>query len=361
MLIDFKALFDAYIAENQKNWEHDRSTTAGASEVFNCMRQLVLEKRHEEFGATPDPDYEMDWGATHRGDLIENFFFVPALRFALPALLGLTIEYSGDAQKTLKLNRASATPDGLITGIPPGPVTIRCGDIVVDLPKVTTGCISIEFKSIDPRANLEEERAKHHGQVQMGMGILNETTEFKPQFSVILYANASFLSDLKPFVVEFDPGVYAAGKMRAEKVWTFEKITDAPPEGRMHKGCDYCRWRNACGAAILSQWAETKPTSTPEQLAACTPHIMAYMDAKKAAEAAELVFEQAKQALKDAMYAQKTRTLKADNFTVSWQTVRPTMKPSITAMREAGVDLSPYMRETAGYDKVVVLPKKVKA
>jgi hypothetical protein len=193
------------------------------------------------------------------------------------------------------------------------------------------------------------------------MGILNETTEFKPQFSVILYANASFLSDLKPFVVEFDPGVYAAGKMRAEKVWTFEKITDAPPEGRMHKGCDYCRWRNACGAAILSQWAETKPTSTPEQLAACTPHIMAYMDAKKAAEAAELVFEQAKQALKDAMYAQKTRTLKADNFTVSWQTVRPTMKPSITAMREAGVDLSPYMRETAGYDKVVVLPKKVKA
>lgn len=361
MIIDFKALFDRYIADNPKKWEHDRSTTAGASEVFNCMRQLVFEKRAAEWGITPDADYEMDWGPTHRGDLIENFFLVPGLRYALPAMLGLTIEYSGDDQKTIKLNRASATPDGLITGIPPGPVTIRCGDICIELENVTTGCISLEFKSIDPRATLDEEKAKHFGQVQMGMGLLNETTEYKPQYAVILYVNASFLSDMNPFVIEYEPAIYAAGKNRSEKVWAYAKPEDAPPEGRVQKGCDYCRWRQACGAAILSQWATTTKTSTPEQLSACSPSVMNYLDKKAAAEAAELAFEEAKQGLKDAMLGAKTNSLKAENFSVSWSVVKPTLKPSITAMREAGLDLSPYMRESAGYDKLTVTQKKVKA
>jgi len=361
-VIDFGYLFDTYIADHPKIFAHDRSTTIGASEAFNCMRQLVFEKRHKEFGCEPDEDYEMDWGATHRGDVVENFFLVPALTHSLPKIgMGLILAGSSDGeQQTFVANRNSATPDGLIVNVPNGPVQVKYRDHVIDIENVTTGCIYLEFKSIDPRAVLTEERAKHHGQVQIGLGILNETTEFKPQHAIILYVNASFYSEINPFVVEFEPGIYQSGKMRAGKVWTYASPKDAPPEGRLNKGCDYCRWRKACGAAILSQYAETRPDTSPEVLEACVPSVLSNLDAKDALDAAEVKFETAKQALKDAMAQQKTNRLKSEQFSVSWSTVKGTPRPSVKAMREAGLDLTPYMVASADYDKLVVTLKKQK-
>jgi hypothetical protein len=48
--LDFHKLFEDFNTANQKVWEHDRSTTVGASEVFTCLRKAWFEKRAKEFG-----------------------------------------------------------------------------------------------------------------------------------------------------------------------------------------------------------------------------------------------------------------------------------------------------------------------
>lgn len=355
-VLDFEKVFNDYMAQNVKFWSHDRSTTLGASEAFDCMRKLVYEKRGAEFGAEPDEDYVERWGAMERGNIIENNFVVPAMAF-LPD--GLSFHLGGTHQVTHVLSRNSATPDGLITGLPSGPVEIRYKKAAYLLPEVTTGCIGLEIKSIDPRAVLEEERVKHHYQAQVGLGMIRETTSWRPEYWVILYIDASWLDDITPFVVAYEPSVFETAKRRAEKIWEFEDPLQAVPEGKFDGGCKYCRWKRACGTAIAAQITSLNGSEELDPIAmaeadALARDVIALRD--KAKEATE-EHERVRQELREWLIANRHRRVSNENWSVSWSTNAGKPGLNTKAMEDDGIDLEKYKTRGAPFDVLRVIDR----
>jgi hypothetical protein len=358
-VIDIQAAFDRYIASQQKVWAHDRSQTLGASETFNCLRQLGFEKRAKEFGVEPDDGYDNPWGATHRGNLIENYFVAPALMQELPAI-GLELLFAGETQETLIKERNSSTPDGLIVDIPVGPVIIRVRNEEIVIPWVDAGCIGLEIKSIDPRSTLAEEKTKHHCQSQIGLGLINDLTDWKPKHWLILYFDASFLDKITPFLVNYDPSFYLIAQERAKKVYHATNILDLPPEGKFDGSCDRCRWTGACGAAILSAHARTHEKFTDEDVVSLDPVIRDYLAKKDAADVAAEEFEKAKQAVKDLLLSRNLRKCVSSEWSASWSIQKGRTTVDLNALRASGIDLSPYEKTGQGFDKLTVTPRKPK-
>jgi len=352
-VIDFKKVFDDYMKQNEKVWVHDRSTTIGASEAFNCMRQLVCEKRGKELGVEPDEDYEERWGAIERGNLIENYFVVPAMQFLPPPLRA---EFVGGDQYTHVLSRNSATPDGLITDVPTDrPIVVKYGEDEFLIPQTPTGCIGLEIKSIDPRAHLDEERTKHMYQSQIGMGIIREVTDWKPEYWIILYIDAAWLDNIRPFVVTYDPDIYTTAKKRANDVWRFTKIAEAVPEGKMDGGCKYCRWKRACGQSLVDEHKNFKKDEiNPILLKQLEPLVSAALKKKEAAEAAAQEHEAAKARVKDWLTEHKYSKAGTEAWTISWFTVEGRDALDKKAMIEDGIDPKKYMRKGAPYDTLKI-------
>jgi hypothetical protein len=251
-VIDIAAAFDAYVKTQEKVWKQSRDLTVGASEAFDCLRKIGLRKRGKEQGYAVDDGYVMPWGATHRGNLIENGLAAPAL-----AMIPKPIEVhhvTQSEQITFIHGKNSATPDGIMTSVPAGPVVFQYRDKKVSIDE-HSGCIGIEIKSIDPRTDIREEKAKHHVQTQVGMGVANAVTEFNPSHWIIIYINASFLDDITIFVIESDPKIYKAAQNRANLIYSCEDVLKLPPEGKFDGGCDYCEFTQVCGVAEYSKWA----------------------------------------------------------------------------------------------------------
>jgi hypothetical protein len=78
--LQFSKMFQAFSDANEKEWKYDRNASLGASEAFACLRKAFFKK----FGYEADDEYVADWGAAKRGDLIENYFAVPAVQAILP-------------------------------------------------------------------------------------------------------------------------------------------------------------------------------------------------------------------------------------------------------------------------------------
>lgn len=356
--LNIDKMFNDYMATNVKTWAHDRAKTIGASEIFSCIRQLFFAKRGKEFGYEPDEDYEESWGATERGNIIENHFVVPGLTTQLPK--GVSLEYAGDAQITLVEKRNSATPDGLFHGLPKAPLRIIAGKKVVELPDFDADCLGLEIKSIDPRANLMEERIKHRGQSQVGLGLIREKTKWKPTHWLILYIDASFLDNITPFLIEWDPDVYETAKLRAPAIWEHDDPMEFVGEGKMTGDCNHCKFKRACGQAVLTEWqgTEEKQSSAPEDIEAVRPLAEEYLAKKAAAEAAELEFDQVKQALKDQMQSIGKRKVKADEWSVAWSARDGNETVDYKALIEHHkIDPEPFKRRGAAVDTMRVTPR----
>lgn len=348
-VIDFEKVFNDYMANNQKLWAHDRSTTVGASEAFNCMRQLFCEKRGKEFDIVPDEDYNERWGATERGNLIENYFVVPAMKYLPPPL---SAEFVGDEQFTHALKRNSATPDGLIVNVPTDKeIVISYGQDEFVIDRVPTGCLGLEIKSIDPRAHLDEERTKHAFQSNIGMGIIREVTQWKPEYWIILYVDAAWLDNIRPFIVTYDPSVYKAAKTRADSIWKFADIKEAMPEGKMDGGCKYCRWKRACGEAIVREHKSfSKGGPTPFQLTELDPLVADALNKRALAAAADEAYAQSQQRVKDWLSENKFAKASTENWSVSWTLSEGRKALDKQALKDDGIDPEKYMRKGASFD-----------
>jgi hypothetical protein len=344
-MLNFEQMFRDYQQSQQKTWEHDRSLTVGASEVFDCWRKVGFKKRGKELGYTEDEAEEDGWGAAERGNLIEEFWVVPALDAMLPDGVGYL--FAGSDQKTLIKEPVSATPDGLVTDLP------RDALKNYGIPDIKSDCILLELKSVDPRVNLATAKEIHEGQAQMQLGLMNELTEFKPVFCVILYVDASFLDKIKVFVVEYDKRIYNAGKMRAKKVFETDELKELPAEGKMTDACKFCTWRFAC--AVVSE--EAVPTEAAKakdvdqevydrvyQLVA-DEREQAEIE-KEAGEEKERIRANIKQALSDA----NTKKLKDDRYSVSWSFQKGRKTLDKGAMEIDGIDLSKYEKEGPGFE-----------
>jgi hypothetical protein len=354
--LDFEAIFKDFVESNQKTFKHDRTQSLGASETFGCLRKAWFSKRGAEFGYEKD-DGEDSWGATQRGDLIENGFVVPAVRDHLPK--GVALLFAGDAQDTLIHGRNSATPDGLIIGLK------RDALQKYGIEDIGSDCVVLEIKSIDPRVALKEEKAVHHGQAQVQMGIMRETTKFKPNYAVILYVDASFLDNIKVFVVQYDENAWAAAKRRAATIWEYDDAADIRPEGRLDNSCSLCPWKRAC--AIASKQAvppeQKKYDFTMEAAEAAAKLAAEYDRAKAAVKEAEREFEEAKIAIADHLKENGVRKMfdpdnpKKPSWRISYTFVdgaRRLNQERLLASLGPTFDTAPFYDVGNGYEKITV-------
>ena len=228
-----QAILDYGLSKSVKTFEHDRSKTIGASEIGQCARRVRWSK-----DASDKPhEGRARWGATLRGNLIEEELWLPAMRGAWGARLVM----AGEDQQTFIDEHLSATPDGLLV------------NLTAKEYKAVTGCkgsgsVVVECKSIDPRVNLTEARAENQLQVQAQMGLIRKLTHWHPSRAVITYINASFLDDIQKFVVEFDPEIFKSAEYRARMILQAPDGADLRPEGLIAGGkeCEHCRFFDRC-------------------------------------------------------------------------------------------------------------------
>lgn len=347
--LDFVAMFHDYVEANQKAWAHDRASTLGASETFDCIRKVWFAKN----GTPKDEDYEESWGAMQRGDVMENHFVVPALKHGVGTVPGARLLGSGKKQKTLVLGQNSATPDGLIVGLQPEALAkYGVEDIEAD-------CIVVEIKSIDPRVNLVEEKAIHRGQVHMQLGLIRELTPYKPVYAVILYVESSFFDNIKPFIVKFDERKFQRGQIRAEQLFKTKDPGQLPPEGKFDGACKYCPFKDACAAATLGimptkEETERRLMQVPED-AELKALAVEHERLRAAKDAAEAEYEQQREKIRQHLTAVRSRGEKHGNWKVSWFSQKGRKKlDKERLVAETGIDLSLYEVEGTGFDKLVV-------
>lgn len=363
MKINFKDLFDEFAASSEKTWAHDRSETVGASEAFDCLRKVWFRKVGvTKFAVTPDaddPENPDSWGAMRRGDLLEQSYVVPAVRHYLKNLPGIKFLFAGADQKTLFSGRNSATPDGLITGLESDALANY------DIPDIEADCIVIEIKSIDPRVNVEHAKDIHLGQVQVQMGLIREETPFKPVYAVILYVNASFLDQVTPHVVRFDPEALAAAKLRAKMIYDATSAQEVLPEGRfMSRACAFCEFTEACMAAtIASIPGERSPKEKvpDEVIEEIEPAALALKNLAAQKKAVEKAYEEAKTRAKDLLRRLGYRKLAARKgsnmpWSLSWYRHPGQKRLDREAVMEAlGTEsLDDFMIDGIGYDTIKI-------
>lgn len=345
--IPFSTMFQSFSDANEKEWKYDRTLSLGASEVFGCIRKAFFKK----FGYEPDDGYAPDWGAAKRGDMIENHFAVPAVKSVLPE--GAELLMAGDIQETFKKGRLSATPDGLIDGLD--------FDALAELgiEDIESDCIVTEFKSFDPRATVNQEKAIHAGQTQVQMGLIHELTEFRPEYAVIIYFNASFLSDIRCFVVKRDPKIYTAAKERAKRVYQGQEPTEFMAEGKISGECDMCEFTEECALAQgLSTPREKKPILDEAILHRL--EVLAGRQRELAGRMTEdekdkrLVDEEIKEILRD----NQTKGAGNENFSVSLSWMNGKKSLDRLAMEADGIDTKAYEKEGNGFDRLLVKIKK---
>lgn len=313
---DFDLFFNSFIDSTKKQWAHDRTKTLGGSEVFGCIRKAWY-SRHE----TPkDPDYKESWGATRRGDLIENYHVVPAMQHAAETG-GFKIDYVGGDQQTLFCDGVpmSVTPDGLIHGLPRNWLQ-RYG-----IPDIKSDCVMFEIKSIDPRVDLSEEKAIHHGQTQIQMGLVRENTKFRPHYAVILYVNASFFDDMNVFVVEWDEKKYEVAKLRARTAYEAPNAENLIREGQIDGSCTYCPFKGACLATTLKAFPKDEEGKGKKAKQSPQEHVDAVADlvalahkariAKKKAEKTDALI---KEQIKGKLTELQTRRVKDGEWSLSY-------------------------------------------
>lgn len=356
--LDFAAGFDAFYHAHQKVWLHDRSKSVGASEAFGCLRKAWFSKN----GADKDPDASDSWGALKRGDLIEEHWVEPAIRWYLEQNFPNTrLIMGGKRQRTLidEASRLSATPDGLVIGADDDALA------AYGIPSLGgSGCFNFEIKSVDPRVNLREEKAIHRGQTMVQMGLTREKTRYKPNHAVILYADASFLDDINVFVVPFDQRTYDAAKVRAQRVFNEKDPADILPEGKIDGTCDYCPFKIACAKAsreATPEDGEASGDNTPEPIMLeFEAALSKEREASRQKKAVEKAHNEAKETVKHLLreIGQKRVTCGDIKATISWTKGKKSY--DYKQMIEDGIDLTPYEKESEGYDMLRITEKGAK-
>ena len=317
----------AYVVENQRAFTHDRTKSIGASEIGQCARKLWFLKHRTD----KDPQHQDRWGASERGNLIELLWSKALREFAGRGKL----HFAGRYQRTFfdDSSPLSATPDGLL--------------------ELDGEELLLECKSIDPRARMERIREEHEMQVQTSMGILNETTRYKPRRAIVSYIDASFLDEIREFEVIYDRNVFLNLRTRALAVMAANTADNIRPEGVIAGGqeCEYCPFQRSC-SAMRSSAVPTRENGAlaDEQMALLLRLALERRGHVEAIDEMERSKRQCEQEIKDLLRDAGTRRVDGDGLRIVWSALkgRPSWDwPKLKAAAEkAGLDLSKF--ETVG-------------
>jgi hypothetical protein len=349
--VSIKAMVDAYAATLAKTWEHDRSSTIGASEVGRCLRACAFSKNHPEQADAGDDDY----GARLRGDILERHLWVPAIEHAVRGSNSLEFLFGGDQQRTLALGFLSATVDGLLVG-----VDLNCL-AHLGVPNIVNDELVVECKTHHPMMKLLEPKPEHVFQVQVQMGLLREVTDYWPWYALISYVDAATVSTITEFVVPFDQAAFDAARRRAHMVFAAASPADLPPEGRLEGGreCRWCDYATPCAAieadAVPEDVADELPPVVVKNLCEMVMVERAWRREKKNAER-QLALTQ--ESIRQMMREAHTRAAQGSGWSLSYSRVKGRrsldVKALVEAARAAGVDVSQFERAGPDADRLVV-------
>jgi CRISPR/Cas system-associated exonuclease Cas4 (RecB family) len=217
----------------------DRSQYLTSSENLSCLRKLKLDKM-EGRGLE-------SWGYAERGHAVEAWV-VDMLEFSL--IEGEALNFHAFMQRSFtdETKRLSGTPDGVL-------VTVKG--------RRTTRTL-LEFKSVDPRTNLEamdRPKPQHEAQVQQNMYLLNHN-KLTVSKALILYVDASNFQRMRQFDVDYDKSAAERFAVRAENL--FSNTAEAlPAEGLTNNGCTYCAHTEACSRIQLANKAAPPKALAP--------------------------------------------------------------------------------------------------
>jgi CRISPR/Cas system-associated exonuclease Cas4 (RecB family) len=236
MAIDLFKIIEEGVALNKSAWPLygdddtflDRNAVLTASENLRCLRELKFNKT--------TPRESGKWGMAERGHAVEAWV-VEQLRRAM-----LLPMFAGDEQRSFLHDESglSGTPDGLVM--------------------VDGKWILLEFKSVDPRTNLEAMTApkpQHAAQVQQNMWLLN-MHGYTVDEAMVLYVDASDFQRHKQFNVAYDGGETAQrAEIRAAILFDTD-VMDLPAEGLTNGGCTYCAFKEECSAIQVAKGEKRK-------------------------------------------------------------------------------------------------------
>lgn len=342
-----REVMDEYAATLNRAWHHDRSKTVGASEIGMCARKVFATKHlGTKKGIEPDDDWQDQWGARVRGTIMEASFWAPAMKVRY----GDNLLFAGEMQETRVIGYLSATPDALVINQP------RDALANLGIPDIGTDCFMAECKTIDPRTNIVEAKTENYFQTQVQMGLMRETTEYKPNYNVLTYSDASFWNEVIEFPIEFDPNIYQAAKDRATTIMTADSFAEMPPEGWIAGGkeCSFCPFVKACGVERRSVPRENKPAS-PQFIAEISDYAREINTVKALILNAEKQQREMEQKIKDRMREKGVRRIQG---VVNWYPVAAPHRYSATKMRERlielGEDPEDFASEGEPSDRLVI-------
>ena len=335
-MLSIRSLLHQYAATLNREFQHDRSNTIGASEIGACLRKTWFGKND----APHDPDYHDRYGARLRGNLIEDHYWYPGLQAALPS--DVHLKMGGADQRTIVDGYLSATPDGVLAGLPRDCLShLGIEDIGASC------CVAVECKSIDPRADLRTARSHHAFQTQVQMGLLRAHTPYKPNYAIISYVDASFIDEISEFVIAFDPAIYKAAQDRSNLIMRTTDPLDLMPEGKLAGGaeCRYCPWASHCAQVTVAGI----PSDNPKQLGDnAMAELKALRDAERVlserCDATEAEHSKAKFDITEFLRANDVRRVTGEGWSVQWSPTKGRETVDLKAAEAAGLDLSPFKK-----------------
>jgi hypothetical protein len=337
-----KDALDAYITP--KKWDYDRAKTVGASEVGQCSRRIWYIKSTQAH----DVAFVDRWGASERGNLIEQQLWAPALKKKYKGKL----KFSGDKQHSFRDGPLSATPDGLL-------MLPRDALKYLGVDDIESDCVLIECKSIDPRVNLTEARHTNVLQAQTQLGCVRAKSKYKPMYAIISYIDASFLDAITEFVIKFDERLYTNLRNRAAMLLGADAATDMKPEGWIAGGreCEHCPFLQKCGIERRNLPSEQYiPVPVDPQfhaeIADMVREALAFrVEAKAANEEYRDLSDQIKTRLRD-------KGVRKIPGLVSWSNIKGKATWDYDALKEAakakGIDISEFMKAGDPTDRLTL-------
>ena len=328
-----KEILDGYARSPAMNsaFLMDRMRTVGASEIGQCARRMYYVKTENR----TDHDYHDGWGARVRGKIIEQAFWLPAMRRRFRKKLLI----AGKDQTTFQDRYLSATPDGLLIEQP------RDCLAHLGIPDIgPSQCLLVECKSIDPRANLTEAKNEHQMQTNTQLGLVRLQSRYRPDYALISYTDASFWDDVDEFVVKFDAAAYEKAHARAVKIKTASSASELKPEGWIAGGkeCEHCPFNGPCGIARRSLPPEGG-VAEPQFQAELTDLCIEHEKLNKQAKELDARLNEKKNEIKDRLRAKGVRKI---DGVVTWYPVKGRDKIDTAAYNAAafaaGVDVSEY-------------------
>lgn len=318
---------DALEAAETK-FAYDRSKWLNASEAGTCIRKQWYKKHAPEAAGAEDRGY------ARRGHNCE-VFMLAGLRAA-----NVPLEYAGKDQITLQDpdTKCSATGDGIIIG-----------------DKEWT---PIDLKSIDPRFNRANFPKPHHvSQLQISMELIDKLID-RPKgvaltSGLLIYMDASNHDDIVQFEIKRDPAILERMKKRASKILRSKSPDALDREGKRNGGKECrveCDFREVCGVDVENTGGKRKANRGSKIDAAAQQ----YLDIKDQVAVLTDTQKALGEDIKVELKKRNKPELTVGSIHVELAVVKGRTSLDKKAVKEAGIDLSPYEKTGAPSERLTV-------